>query len=220
MCSVLKKQAFHHSDTVIIIFAREPVPGQVKTRLIPALGEKGAAKLYQRLLKYSINNVVDGALSAVNVCVTPESDKNYFFQMTGSVNFKLSVQAGKDLGTRMYNALAQALNYYSKAILIGTDCPFLSLDDLQQAINALDNNDMVFSPANDGGYVLVGAKKTNSAIFEHIDWGTNMVMVQTRTALVQHKISWQELTEQYDIDIEDDLRKLLVHNKFKHFVEV
>ena len=209
-----------HSDTLIIIFAREPVAGQVKTRLIPALGVEGAAKLYKRLLDYAINNAIASSLSAVNLCITPESNKNYFSQMPCSVNFELSVQTGKDLGARMHNALAVALNNYSKAILIGTDCPFLSSHDLQQAIIALDNNDMVFSPAKDGGYVLVGAKKISPVVFEHIDWGTDKVMAQTRRALLKYNMSWQELPEQYDIDVKDDLKYLLLHNDFKGLIEI
>ena len=127
----------------------------------------------------------------------------------------------------MYNALALALKHYSKAILIGTDCPFLSHNDLQQAIAALDNNDMVFSPANDGGYVLVGAKTVDSLVFtkvfkqvfKQIDWGTEKVMAQTRIMLLKHKVSWQELSAKNDIDIEDDLKYLLLHNKFQNFIK-
>lgn len=214
----MNKPPFHHCDILIIIFAREPVTGQVKTRLIPALGEEGATSLYKQLLNVTIKNVIAADLSPVNLCITPDSRITFFSQMSCSASFELSVQVGNDLGERMYNALERALKNYSKAILIGTDCPFLSSDDLQQAISALDEHDMVFSPAKDGGYVLVGAKKVNPVIFEHIDWGTDKVMEKTRETLLKHHINWLELTEQHDIDVEDDLRKLLLHNDFKHFV--
>lgn len=213
----MKKQQFRHSDTLIIIFAREPVSGHVKTRLIPALGKEGATKLYKRLLDFTIKNVISSDLSMVNLCITPDSSKTYFHQMDYAASFELSVQTGNDLGIRMYNALAQALNNYSKAILIGTDCPFLTSDDLQQAINALNSKDMVFSPAADGGYVLVGAKKVSPEVFEYIDWGTDKVMAQTRKSLLKHNVSWHELSEQCDIDVKSDLKKLLLHNEFKDF---
>ncbi|MCK5664536.1 MAG: TIGR04282 family arsenosugar biosynthesis glycosyltransferase [Thiotrichaceae bacterium] len=213
----MKKQQFRYSDTLIIIFAREPVSGNVKTRLIPALGKEGATSLYKRLLDFSIKNVISSDLSMVNLCITPDSAKAYFYQMDCSASFELSVQTGNDLGVRMYNALAQALKHYSKAILIGTDCPFLSSDDLQQAINALNTNDMVFSPAEDGGYVLVGAKQVSPEVFEDIDWGSDKVMTQTRKSLLKHNVSWQELSVQNDIDVKDDLKTLLLHDEFKDF---
>lgn len=216
----MNKLSYRYPDTLVIIFAREPVAGQVKTRLIPALGEEAATNLYKQLLDYAINNVITSDLSPVNIAITPESNANYFSQMPCSSYFEISLQSGHDLGARMYNALALALEHYSKAILIGTDCPFLSHNDLQQAIAALDNNDMVFSPANDGGYVLVGAKAVvNPKIFESIDWGTAKVMTQTRTILVKHNVSWQELSVQNDIDIEGDLKYLLLHNKFQDFIK-
>ncbi|MCN4144788.1 MAG: TIGR04282 family arsenosugar biosynthesis glycosyltransferase [Thiohalomonas sp.] len=215
----MNKLSYRYPDTLVIIFAREPVAGQVKTRLIPALGEEAATNLYKQLLDYAINNVITSDLSPANICITPESNRHYFTQMACSSQFQLSVQSGNDLGARMYNALALALKHYSKAILIGTDCPFLSHNDLQQAIAALDNNDMVFSPANDGGYLLVGAKAVNPQVFKQIDWGTEKVMAQTRMMLLKHKVSWQELSAKNDIDIEDDLKFLLLHNKFQDFIK-
>ncbi|MCU7940228.1 MAG: TIGR04282 family arsenosugar biosynthesis glycosyltransferase [gamma proteobacterium symbiont of Bathyaustriella thionipta] len=216
----MKSQRFCHSDTLIIIFAREPVIGQVKTRLIPALGKEGATKLYKQLSDYVINNVITYNLSPLSLCITPESCMAYFTKMASSSHFNVSLQTGNDLGARMYNALALALKNYSKAILIGTDCPFLKLDDLQQAISALDKNDMVFSPAKDGGYVLVGAKKVTPAVFKQIDWGTEQVMAQTRKALLNHNVSWRELSEQHDIDVDSDLKYLMLIHDFKYILPV
>ncbi|MDX2504315.1 MAG: TIGR04282 family arsenosugar biosynthesis glycosyltransferase [Gammaproteobacteria bacterium] len=210
---------FLYSDTLIIIFAREPVPGQVKTRLIPTLGEQGATQLYKQLLDYAVSNMIDWKFAPVNLCITPESNKSYFIRNGRYRNVELSVQKGENLGSRMHNALASALQNYPKALLIGTDCPFLSRDDLQQAIMALDGNDMVFSPARDGGYVLVGAKRLVSDLFEDIDWGTERVMAQSRIALSRYDFRWQELSEQYDIDTKEDLRYLLQHNEFKNIFD-
>ena len=201
-----------NTDTAIIIFAREPVAGQVKTRLIPALGAEGACQLYTQLLEHTLHTMTHSFLADIIVCITPESEEQYFLQMPQAHLFFLSVQYGQDLGARMYNALASALKSYSKAILVGTDCPFLTPKDLQEAINALDHSDMVFSPAYDGGYVLVGAKKTHSKLFAHIDWGTEQVMEQTRTCLKKYGVSWQELSKQYDIDVAEDLPRLLSKN--------
>ncbi|MCK5647742.1 MAG: TIGR04282 family arsenosugar biosynthesis glycosyltransferase [Gammaproteobacteria bacterium] len=211
-------QNFPHPDTLIIIFAREPVSGQVKTRLIPALGKEGAAELYRRLLDFAIDNVITAELSPINLCLTPESRSSYFTEMPYADQFELSVQVGHDLGARMYNALAAALKHYSKAILIGTDCPFINKADFQQAIAALDSHDMVFSPARDGGYVLVGANRVIPDVFENIGWGTENVMAQSRIVLAANDFRWQELAEQCDIDIKNDLKYLLLHDEFKEFI--
>ena len=213
-------QNLSHPDALIIIFAREPVYGQVKTRLIPALGEKGATEFYSKLLAYTINNVITAVLSPVNLCITPESHISYFAEMPCADQFEISLQAGDDLGMRMYHALASGLKQYSKVILIGTDCPFLKKTDLQQAISALDENDMVFSPAKDGGYVLVGAKKVLPDIFTDIEWGTDKVMEQSRKALTVNDFCWQELSEQQDVDIESDLRYLTLHDDFKDYFKI
>ena len=211
----MQSHYFSYPDTLIIIFAREPVIGQVKTRLIPALGKEGATELYRRLLDHTIEKVISSDLSPVNLSITPESHLKYFEQMSLFDHFKLTIQHGSNLGMRMYNALLAGLSDYSKVVLIGTDCPFLNADDFQQAIIALDDNDMVFSPAEDGGYVLVGAKKVLPGVFNFIDWGTDRVMEQSRLALINHQISWLELSEQCDIDVESDLRKLFLLDEFK-----
>ncbi|MCW8930415.1 MAG: TIGR04282 family arsenosugar biosynthesis glycosyltransferase [Gammaproteobacteria bacterium] len=209
---------YSYPDNLIIIFAREPVSGLVKTRLIPTLGKEGATKLYCRLLDYTVKHVTESELSPVNLCITPESQPSYFTQMACAEQFEISVQMGNDLGVRMYNALLEGLKQYSKVILIGTDCPFLTATDLRQAINVLDEHDMVFSPTRDGGYVLVGAKKVLPGIFKNIDWGTEKVMEQTRYALIANQLDWKELSEQDDIDVKDDLKYLLLHNDFKEFI--
>jgi len=194
-----------HSDVLIRIFARQPVVGQVKTRLIPALGAQGAMILYQELLNHTINTVVHAELSAIDLCVTPESQPSFFTQHSDSKSFSITMQSGADLGQRMYHALDNALEKANKVIIIGTDCPFLNMVDLQQAIKALDSYDMVFSPAHDGGYVLVGASKLDKCVFSAIDWGTSAVMAQTRQQLRQTNLSWHELATQHDIDVPEDL---------------
>ncbi len=198
---------------VIIIFAREPIAGQVKTRLIPALGQAGACQLYTQLLDCTLNTIIHSALADIIVYITPESDKKYFLALPQANSFSVCYQYGHDLGARMHNALAFVLKAYSKAILIGTDCPFLSSKDLKKAFRTLDHYNMVFSPAYDGGYVLVGAKQTHSDLFAHIDWGTKQVMKQTRTRLKEHDVLWHELEKQHDIDVAEDL--YLLKNKFE-----
>lgn len=207
----MSNNSFCFPDTQIIIFAREPVAGQVKTRLIPTLGKQGATEFYIALLDLTLHKIYHYNLSPVSVCITPESNMRYFSERYPYADLQITTQTGSDLGQRMYYALEQSLKQYSKAILIGTDCPFLDNNDLQHSIKALDSRDMVFSPAKDGGYVLVGARQLLLGSFDNIEWGTEQVMKQTRHRLTELNICWQELSAQHDIDNEDDLKYLLQH---------
>jgi len=109
----------------------------------------------------------------------------------------------------MYSAMHSALKNYSKVILMGSDCPFLDKTTVYQSITALDKYDMVFSPTSDGGYVLLGAKDNISmSVFNNINWGSESVMNQTRNNLTANNFNWKELSEQHDIDTENDLKYL------------
>ncbi|MCU7833775.1 MAG: TIGR04282 family arsenosugar biosynthesis glycosyltransferase [gamma proteobacterium symbiont of Taylorina sp.] len=209
---------FIYSDVLIIIFAREPQPGKVKTRLIPQLGENAATRLYTSMLEHALTTVIQSKLSSLDVCITLESKADYFLSISLHNEFSISRQAGKDLGERMYHALQTALKQYSRVILIGSDCPFINKEVLQQAIAALETSDMVFSPASDGGYVLVGAKNLIPAVFEEIHWGSEFVMQQTRKRLSAANISWTELSVQHDIDLIEDLKYLSDLPEFKGWV--
>jgi rSAM/selenodomain-associated transferase 1 len=209
-------------DVLIIIFARAPILGQVKTRLIPCLGEQGATHLYQLLLDQTLKLVTASPLIKINLCLTPESDTTYFTQRFNLSTKVITKQKGNDLGARMYHAMTQGLVQYKKVILIGTDCPFMTQTDLSEAILALDHYQMVFSPAYDGGYVLVSAVNQLNNVFNSIDWGTAFVMSQTRVQLRQQHLLWHELKTQHDIDIEDDLKQLnnmAVFQDFYHFYD-
>ncbi|MCK5667123.1 MAG: TIGR04282 family arsenosugar biosynthesis glycosyltransferase, partial [Thiotrichaceae bacterium] len=195
-------------DSLIIIFARQPIIGQVKTRLIPVLGELGATQLYTRLLDHAINNVLAAKICPLEICITPESDMDYFFSQYNRQKLTLSRQSQGDLGDRMYQAMHLALQNYSKVILIGSDCPFISRAVLVQSVTTLNNHDMVFSPASDGGYVLIGAKNISAAVFENIQWSSEHVMSQSRQRLSAEQISWKELSVQHDIDVAADLNYL------------
>ncbi len=190
----------------ILVFARAPVKGRVKTRLIPALGEAGATALYERLLQQTLGMVRHSRLAPAALYCTPDVQHGFFQKQSG--DFSLCVQQGRDLGERMATALAETLRNASMAILIGSDCPAMDAAYLNAAFLALDEHDVVIGPAEDGGYVLVGMKAPCTALFENIDWGSERVLAQTRTALQRAGLSWQELAPLPDIDDENDLKYL------------
>ena len=115
-------------------------------------------------------------------------------------------QQGVDIGARMSFALAQALRSFDTAVLIGCDCMDFSADYLDEAFTALEqNSDVVFGPAMDGGYVLIGQRTHNDEIFQNIEWGSARVMQQSRLRAQENNLRWQELEALHDIDEPGDL---------------
>ena len=167
----------------IAVFARAPVPGETKTRLIPRLGAAGAARLQERLIELALARAaaVDGARVALWVA----GDSNHPFVRDAAQRHGVNVHAqqGADLGARMAHAfatlLAGAEPVADRVVLIGTDCPAMTVDDLRDAAEALDVDDVVLQPALDGGYVLIALREPQPQLFTDIAWGSALVREQT-----------------------------------------
>ena len=177
------------------IFARLPVPGKVKTRLIPALGEEGAARLYARLL-------------ALTVEVARESGLEFELRVTGGEigafqglfgeDVPVVEQGDGDLGTRMARVEAPAL-------IIGSDCPGITAPLLRAAAGALEDRRVVLGPANDGGYYLIGYREPVPFLFEDMEWSTPRVLPETLARLAARGHGPAILPELADIDTAEDL---------------
>ncbi|MFO8024511.1 TIGR04282 family arsenosugar biosynthesis glycosyltransferase [Thiohalophilus sp.] len=191
--------------TAIMVFARAPVPGQVKTRLIPALGEAGAAELHAALLEQTLKTASQLEDSAIRLYCQPDTQHSLFRQMADRDKLTLHPQDGNDLGERMSNAFADNLPHYQKVLVIGCDCPALTPDDLRAVIEALDKQDAVIIPAHDGGYVLLGLRTFSPLIFSDIDWSTDRVCEQTTRQLDAAGLQWTALEPRPDIDRPEDL---------------
>jgi uncharacterized protein len=190
----------------IVVFAREPIAGKVKTRLIPALGAEGAKQVHLQLISKIFDLIDHNPLCPAQLWV----DNNPLHPSFEAFKGEHKVQSGDDLGQRMLNAAAEVLKDYSSVVLIGSDCPQLDERYLEQALQALEKKNIqaVFGPATDGGYVLIGMKKIIPQIFELIDWGSDKVMQQTRERLQANNIAWHELSALSDIDRPEDLKLL------------
>jgi uncharacterized protein len=183
---------------MIIVFARAPVPGQAKTRLAPRLGEWRAAQLHARLTRHAVQTALAARCGPVELHATR---RHRFFDTLG---VQLRVQKGKDLGERMYRALAKARR---PAILIGTDCPMLTPADLRRALRWLQGGcDVVLAPAEDGGYALIGARRVKHEFFENVRWGGAQVYEQTTENLTGYH--WRALRRVWDVDRPQDLERL------------
>ena len=193
----------------IMVFARSPVPGRTKTRLIPALGAVGAAHLHAYLIDRTLAMVT--AIDNVNVTIwCMPSPNDPFFQLCEErYGVGLSTQHGDSVGSSMHHAFGKALKTAPWAIVLGTDCPELQIDDVQRAIEAMQNGmDAVAGPAYDGGYYLLGLRQAPPRLFENIPWGTEQVWVMTQDRLRTLGWSWATIARRHDLDRPEDLEHL------------
>jgi len=188
----------------VLVFARAPVAGRSKTRLIPALGAEGAARLSARLLRRTLRTVSG---FPVELWCTPSTDHPAFTQCAGEFAVSLHTQRGADLGERMLHGIEGALTRGPWVVVIGCDCPELTREDIAGAASALeDGADAVLGPAEDGGYYLIGLRRPMPGLFQGVDWGTDRVLAQTRDRLRRHGCRWHELATRRDLDRPGDLR--------------
>ncbi len=205
------------SDTALLVFARAPVSGKTKTRLIPALGAVGAAELHARMVRHTLRCAIQSRIGPVTLCCAPDVEHPFFAECASDFGIDLQPQQGNDLGQRMAQALEFAINVHGQALLIGTDCPDLGPEELRASARLLRAGDAVFVPATDGGYALIGVRNSVPAIFEGIAWGDGVVMEQTRIQMRRLLLVWHELPALSDIDLPADLvhlqlsRPVLLH---------
>ena len=192
----------------ILVFAKAPVAGYAKTRLIPALGPEGAAQLADRLLHHAVAEASRTDVGPVELCCAPDTDHAAFADVARRHDVLLSPQGDGDLGERMVRALRRTLNAYGRALLIGTDAPALNAAVLRQAAAALPAHDAVFVPAHDGGYALVGLTRFEPELFRAMTWSTPHVMAHTRERLLLRGLRHLELPTLHDIDEPADLQHL------------
>ena len=195
-------------DFVVIVFAKAPVPGEVKTRLIPALDAEHAAMLHAALTERALATAQDSDADAIELCCAPDDAHSFFQSCAEDFDIDLTLQGEGDLGERMLRVLDCALAEFSQAIIIGADCPALTARHLDAAASALATHDIVLTPAEDGGYALIGARRTHVAMFNNMAWGTDAVLAQQRRNLAACGLGWNELETLWDVDHPADLQRL------------
>ncbi len=190
----------------IAIFAKAPVPGEAKTRLIPLLGAEGAARLQAQLLEAALakSTAVPGAVCTLWVA----GDLQHPEVRRAATRHGVAIepQRGADLGARMHAAMMHTLAQQVRCVLIGTDCPALTARHLEQAASALVTHDVVLGPAADGGYVLIGLKQPCPDLFDGIAWGSADVLRATRERIARAGLHVFELPSLPDLDTPADYR--------------
>lgn len=186
--------------------AKAPVPGLAKTRLIPCIGAHAAAVLQERLTERAVATALAAGIGPVTLWCAPDPIHPSFLELGTRQGIALKRQPDGDLGARMLAALAASGR---PTLVIGTDCPAFTPAHLRAAADALrDGADVVLTPAEDGGYVLIGTRAPQPGLFTGMTWGTASVLAETRARIAALGLTSRELDMLWDVDTEPDLARL------------
>ncbi len=188
--------------TRIAILAKAPVPGYAKTRLIPTIGAHAAARLQDAFTEHTVKTALAAQAGPVTLWCAPNPRHQSFIELARRVPIILKRQPEGNLGNRMLAALAAF-----PTIVLGTDCPALTPQHIAAAAKALQQADVVVTPADDGGYVLIGTRKPQPHLFEGIAWGGSKVMDETRARVARLALCCVEFDPLWDVDTEADLAR-------------
>jgi rSAM/selenodomain-associated transferase 1 len=204
---------FAYPRARILVFAREPVAGKVKTRLQASLGPDGCLRLYQALLARAVALAERESVAPWQLWVSSNPNHKYFISLCNKSDIYL--QEGPDLGARMDHASRFVLGQeqVDSVLIIGSDCPLLTPDYLARALSALEQHELVLGPAEDGGYVLIGLRQAQAALFSGLDWGTDRVLAQTLSIAEDLELSTDLLPVLWDVDTAADLDRLAEQDK-------
>jgi uncharacterized protein len=191
----------------LIIFAKAPIPGEAKTRLAPALGNDGAAMLHAALVERALETATRSQLS-VELCASPSSAHTFFRECAEDWNVALGEQGDGDLGQRMLGALMRGLSSFEQVAILGADCPAMTSPQINAAFDALTHTDVALIPADDGGYVLIAAKRVDARMFDAIAWGSASVLASQCKALDACSLTHTLLAPLWDVDRPEDLARL------------
>ncbi len=194
---------------LLIVFARALYAGQVKTRLIPAVGERGALRVYRQLLERTLA-AAQRFPGDVELWID-RPDVNQMARARRS-GWTCRVQQGADLGQRMAFALDQGLQSHDRVLLVGSDCPLLDRAYFQQALRALAGAEVVFGASEDGGYVLLGSQRPGlwkRNPFSGVRWGTEHALKDSVSSLQSHSRRLAMLPALWDVDEPDDLTRAI-----------
>lgn len=179
------------------------------TRLIPTLGNAGAAELHAELARRMVGVAVDARLAPVEIHCYPDEHDVFFAAWGDEADVVLRSQVGNDLGERMANAFASCLasQEVNGAVLVGTDCPAIDAHFLEAALALLEAHDAVIGPAEDGGYGLIGLVSPDAGLFADIDWGTSRVCAETCRKFNERGLYWSLMPRIWDVDRPADVER-------------
>lgn len=189
----------------IAVFARAPVAGEAKTRLVPRLGAEGAARLQAWLTRRALARAAAVPGARLSLYTTGDAGHPFWQECALQFAVDLQTQRGGTLGERMADAFASLARRGAPVLLIGTDAPGQTSEDLIAAAAALRHTDAILQPALDGGYVLIGLNRPQPGLFAGVDWGSSQVLAQTRARADALGLTLKELRPCADLDVPADL---------------
>tara|TARA_B110000259_G_scaffold49186_1_gene57566 strand:+ start:158 stop:793 length:636 start_codon:yes stop_codon:yes gene_type:complete len=208
---VKKKELKYMSKNLLLVFTRNPALGKVKTRLAKTIGDKTALEIYTFLLERTRD-----------IAAKVTADKAVYYSVKIRENdiwdatiFQKHLQVGEDLGIRMLHAFKNGFETgYEKVLIIGSDLYDLTSETIENAFIALENNEVVIGPAEDGGYYLLGMNSLEEKVFKNKDWGTATVKKDTLEDLKDKKVFL--LAPLNDVDVFEDIEH---HPAFQKFLK-
>ncbi len=202
---------YQYPDTVIQVFCKAPIAGQVKTRLITeSISAEQAMQVHIELTERVLKRLQNAALCPVQLWCSPNTEFDFFQQLATRYSLSLHQQSDCGLGERLSVALNAGLQNFKQVLLIGCDCPSFTTEDFEQAIVALKHGaDVVLAPTEDGGYSLIGINAPQATVLSDSDmpWGTSQVLAITRERIKQQRLKGHEIRQQWDVDTPEDLAR-------------
>jgi len=193
------------AEALLLQFARAPRAGAVKTRMLPRLSAGEACALHRELVLWTCRTLLASGLGEVHLYVAGDTGDPLFAACRELGVAQVCPQRGADLGARMYHALDAGLGECQKVVLVGSDCPAISPAYLELALAGLEGADVVLGPAEDGGYVLLGARRITPGVFAGIGWGGDAVYARTLDNLAAEGLRCTALPTLWDVDRPEDL---------------
>ncbi|PIQ84795.1 MAG: hypothetical protein COV75_00340 [Candidatus Omnitrophica bacterium CG11_big_fil_rev_8_21_14_0_20_63_9] len=196
----------------VLIFLKEPVPRQVKTRLAATIGDRQAAQLYQACAEETLRQLAPLASAATLYVDPPDAVERVQRWVEGE--WVVRPQRGSTLGMRLAQAIDEAFaEGASRVVVVGTDAPWLSASDVERAFDVLSDADVVIGPSEDGGYYLVGVTRPLPALFEQIPWSTGKVYAATIVAAKTLQLHVGAIRMGYDLDHWEDVERFMADTR-------
>ncbi len=190
------------TDSLLMIFVKNLIPGSVKTRLASEIGIDAAMDVYMELVKYT-NEVADKITTDKTIYYSEYVEIDDIWD---TERYSLKIQKGDSLGEKMMNAFDEAFDSYNKVVIIGSDCFDITPKIIASAFEALEENDLVVGPAKDGGYYLLGMKEYLPQLFQDKTYSTDKVLKELLDEAEGLELAIHQLEELYDIDTMQDLK--------------
>lgn len=195
-----------NTSCVVMVFAKAPLTGTVKTRLGKKIGMKRAEKIYRKLLCRLLGRLEKDMRTTIQLWCWPDTHHPFFLHCARHYRLTLHRQQGKNLGEKMLDASKKACRDSGYALIVGSDLPDIDSEICFQSLQAVQRNDLVLVPTLDGGYGLIAMNKPYAGIFKNIKWSSDSVLSATLRKAQQQQLSVKCMNTVRDVDTYTDYR--------------